>query len=120
MQRQRIAQILLTIALVIVFGWFGIDKLIEPLLWRGFMPSWMDGLFGFPIDTWLVVVGVSEMALAILLLIPIRKVRLVGAALVALHLLVIITQLFVDAGWNDLVVRDIGLFFASVALLLLL
>ena len=120
MQRQRIAQILLTIGLVLVFGWFGIDKLIEPLLWRGYMPRWMDGLMGMPVDTWLVVVGVGEMAMALLLLIPIRKVRMAGAALIALHLVVIVAQLFIDSGWNDLVVRDIGLFFASIALLALL
>ena len=116
MDRKRLPEFVLVAGLVLVFGWFGIDKFLNPLLWIGFMPSSMDGLFGIPITTWLIIVGIGEIVLAVLVILPNHKVRKVGAALMALHLIAIIFQV----GWNDIGVRDIGLLASSVALLLLI
>ncbi len=107
---------LLTIGLAVVFGWFGIDKFLTPLIWIGWMPLWMEGLMGMPTETWLKIVGVSEIIMALLIIIPIRKVRMVGAVLIALHLVAILTQ----TGWSDIGVRDTGLLFSALALLFLL
>lgn len=116
MQRSALAQWLLIAALVIVFGWFGIDKFLSPGLWIGWIPAWMEGLMGLPRETWLKIIGTSEMLFAVLLLIPQRRIRQAAALLIALHLIAVISQ----TGWNDIGVRDIGLLLSSLSLLALL
>jgi len=116
MQRPSLAKNILIAGQVFVFAYFGIDKFVHPELWLGWIPMWMDNLLGMPRETWLSIIGVSETLMAILLLIPVRSVRLTGAILIALHLAGIITQV----GWNDVGVRDIGLLIADLALIFLL
>ena len=116
MDRKQLAKYLLIGALVFVFGWFGLDKLRNPILWSGFLPLGMDGLFQVGNDTWIVVIGILELLFAFLLLIPVRRVRQVAATLMVLHLVGILWQV----GWNDIGVRDIGLLISGVALLVLL
>lgn len=103
-------------AFVFVFGWFGIDKLRNPLLWTGFLPLWIDGFFGISVDVWIVVIGFIEIFLAALLLIPVRRIRQLGTLLVVLHLAGVVWQV----GWNDIGVRDIGLLISALALLVLI
>ena len=116
MQKDRLAFRFLTIGLVLVFGWFGIDKFLHPLTWIGWMPTWMDGLMGMPKDTWLQVTGAIEIVLAAALLFPIRIIRRIASIGIILHLIAVITQI----GINDIFVRDVGLLCAAVALALLL
>lgn len=115
MQRHSAAKFILIACLVFVFGYFGIDKLIHPDYWIGWIPEWM-GNFGLSRNAWLTVIGLTEALFAILLLIPVRRVQQAGAVLIALHLVAILTQV----GWNDVGVRDIGLLLSSLALLFLL
>ena len=116
MNRKGLAIILLLSGLALVFGWFGIDKFRNTFMWVGFLPSWMDGFLGYSKDIWIAVIGAIEILLAVMIVIPVRRVRQTGASLMALHLLGILTQV----GWNDIAVRDIGLLMSSVALLMLL
>ena len=116
MERKHFAVWILIAAQVFVFGWFGIDKLRNSLMWIGFLPAWMDGFLQVGSDVWVVGIGFVEIFLAILLLVPIRRVRQIAVTLMALHLLGVLTQV----GWNDVGVRDIGLLLSSVALLILL
>lgn len=106
---------LLTASMVLVFLYFGIDKFVHPVLWMGWIPLWMDGLLGIPVATWLMIIGATEILLALFVLFPIRKVRQIGCILIALHLVAIITQV----GWNDIGVRDMGILLAALALLFL-
>lgn len=116
MERVTIVRWLLTAALVLVFGYFGIDKFLSPILWIGWIPPWMDGLLGLSREVWLKGVGIAEIVVAILLLVPHRRVRQAGAALAVVQLLGVLTQV----GWNDVGARDAGLLLASVALFLLI
>ena len=115
MDRKRLANLLLTAALVFVFGWFGIDKLRNPLFWSTYLPLWMDGAFGVESDVWIILIGIVEMLFALLLLIPIRRVRQGTLILILLHFSGIVWQ----AGWNDVGVRDIWLMMSAIALLVL-
>jgi uncharacterized membrane protein YphA (DoxX/SURF4 family) len=115
-QRTHIAGWILSIGLAVVFGYFGFDKFAEPLLWIGWMPTWMDGLFGMPVDAWLKVVGASEVVFAVLVLIPVANVRRVGALLIALQLLAILPI----AGLNDIGLRDFAMMMAAIALAVVL
>jgi len=116
MQRTLTAKWLLVAALAIVFGWFGIDKFLSPFLWIQWIPPWFEGLLTLTRDQWLSVIGAIEIVFAALLLIPVRRIQLVAASLIALQLVGVLTQ----TGWNDIGVRDLGLLLSSVALLFLL
>ncbi len=116
MQRQNSAKWILVASLAFVFGYFGLDKFMNPDIWIGWMPMWLEELMGFTREQWLMITGATEMFFAILLLIPHRRVQQAGSILVALHLLAILTQ----TGWNDIAIRDIGLLLSSVALFLML
>lgn len=116
MERKRLPEYFLTAALVFVFAWFGIDKFTHPSIWTGFLPAWMDGLAGMPASTWILIIGAQELLFAVMLLVPVRRVRQLGALLIALHLVGVVAQV----GWNDIGVRDIGLLLSSLALLTLL
>lgn len=107
---------LLLAAFILVFGYFGIDKFVHPLLWTGYLPLWMHGLLGMDKNIWIKIVGASEIGMALLLLIPHIYARLAGTILVILHLAAVLVQV----GWNDIGVRDIGLMLAAGALLVLL
>ncbi len=108
--------LILTASLVLVFGYFGIDKFLNPTIWIGWIPAWMDGLLGLSVYTWLNIIGVTELLLAFLLVIPVRRVRQAGVILICLHLIGILTQV----GWNDIGVRDLGLLGAALGLLFLI
>lgn len=116
MERKRLALGILIAAQVFVFAWFGLDKLRNPLLWTGFLPPSLDGFFGVGGDSWIVVIGLIELLLALLLLVPVRRVRQAAAVLIALHLAGVLTQV----GWNDVGARDIGLLLSDLATLILL
>lgn len=116
MQRIRLATWILSVGLAAVFGWFGIDKFLTPAVWIGWIPAWMDGLFGMPVDVWLKIIGVGEIVVAILLLVPVRNVRRAGAILVALQLLAILPI----AGFNDIGLRDFAMMLSAIALAILL
>jgi uncharacterized membrane protein len=116
MQRNNLPKYLLIAALAFVFIYFGIDKFINPIIWIGFMPPWMDGLMGMSLNTWLLITGVTEIIFGAMLFVPNRRVQQAGTILIALHLVAILTQI----GWNDIAIRDIGLLLASGALFFLL
>lgn len=116
MDRKSLAKYILIAALVFVLGWFGVDKLRDPYFWATYLPLWMDGLFGIPGDSWIIGIGFFEMLLAVLLLIPVRRVRQVATVLIVLHLASVVSQ----TGLDDIGIRDIGLLISAVALLLLL
>ena len=115
-ERNAIARYLLLAELILIFGYFGIDKFLNPIVWIGWMPSWMDGLLGMPKETWLQIVGTGEITMAVLLVVTVRLVRQIGATLVVLEVMGILTQV----GFNDMGARDFGILLSSLALLALL
>lgn len=116
MQRTNVAKWLLILALSFVFASFGIDKFLHPIIWMGWLPTWMNGLAGLPVESWLKLIGASEILLAFMVLIPLRSIQRIGVMLMILQLLGILTQV----GWNDVAVRDIGIMISAIALLALL
>ena len=117
MERKRLAVYVLGAGLIIVFAWFGIDKFRNAYLWVGFLPSWIDGALGMSKNVWIRVIGAFEILLAVMLAVPYRPVRQAAAALMALHLAGILTQVGIN---NDVGIRDIGLTMMSAGLFILL
>lgn len=116
MQRQAAGKMLLIAGLGLVFGVFGVDKFLSPFVWIGWIPTGMEGLLGLSRGVWLRVIGFAELLMAILVIIPLQRVRQTGATLMALHLVAILTQ----TGWSDIGIRDTGLLLSALALLFLL
>ncbi len=110
------ARNVLLCGLAFIFLSFGVDKFVHPLLWIGWIPTWMDGLWGMTSSQWLQIIGASEALIGAALLFPVRLVRQIATIVAALHLVTILTQV----GWNDIAVRDIGLLAMTVALWFLL
>lgn len=106
------ARYLLILGVAFVFVYFGVDKFFHPLVWIGWLPTWMNGLAGLDKSIWLNIIAITEIIIGIMVLIPVRGVRKVVVLLAALHLTGILTQ----TGWNDIAVRDIGLLFMTMAL----
>ncbi len=111
MSRITVARWILILGIAFVFLYFGIDKFVHPKTWIGWMPDWMDGLLGMKNDLWMQIVAVTEIMIAIALLIPVRILQQVASIAASLHLLAILSQV----GWNDIAVRDIGLLFMSMS-----
>lgn len=116
MDRNRTAQYVLIGSLAFVFGYFGIDKFVTPLLWIDWIPDWLTGVLGASKEQWLQFIGAIEILTAIGLLIPVRRLRQVACVGAILQLLGILTQ----TGWNDVAVRDINILLSAAALLFLL
>ena len=100
---------LLSIGLGITFLYAGIASLLDPTSWIGYLPAWTD-VFA-PADTLIVVHGIVQTLLGITLIVGIatRPVALI----VALDIAGILAFYGIDA----VSFRDIGLFFAALALL---
>ncbi len=116
MSRTNTARTILILGLSFVFIYFGIDKFANAVLWIGWIPPWMDGLFGLPSSLWLSVIGSIEIVLGLALLAPVKILRQTASILMSLHLIGVLTQV----GWNDVGVRDIGLLSMSISIWFLL
>lgn len=78
------ASILLRYSIVLLFGWFSIQQLINPAFWVGFLPEW-TGYFPIPGEMLVRLNGWLELILALMLLCGVYT-RFV-ATLLSLHLL---------------------------------
>lgn len=116
MERVKAAKGALTAAMVVVFGVFGIDKFIRPLVWLGWIPEWTENISGVSREVWLQVAGSIELLFAAAVLFPNKLIRRIAAWGMVVHLLLVLTQ----TGVNDLFVRDVGLLLGAIALALLL
>lgn len=108
---ERFSPLTLRISLGILFLFFGIDKLINPNSWIGWVPRWIWGVMD--IDFFILSQGILE-ALIGALLVGGLFTRIVAAIASILMLLII-----VSIGFNDIAIRDIGLLGASLSLILL-
>jgi len=117
MDRKEVVRWLLIVGLAYVFLFFGIEKMVRPVLWIGWIPPGFEGVFGLARNRWLLLFGVIEIALGLLLLVPKANIQRVVASLMAFHLFAVMTQTGV---FTDIGARDTGLLFGSVALVFLL
>ena len=105
--------LVLRVGLGLVLLWFGISEVINPVSMQGYIPSWFRAILFFNVNTFIFLNGVIEILLAVLLILGLFT-RLV-AILTALHLLAIT----IAVGYNEIGVRDFGLFMAALSLALM-
>ena len=106
-------QFVLRLGLVIVFGVFGIDKIVHWPLgmeWSAWMPAWLPFMPGAP---FMFAMGVIETIAAVLLLIG-KYVRIVALACAFL-----LAGIVVSFGFNEIMIRDLGILAMALALALM-
>lgn len=111
----KLSRMFLRISLSYVFIAFGADKFVHPFLWLGWIPPWMESFLGMSRETWLQIIGVTEIVIGIAALFPLRIIRQLGAMAMILHLIGVFTQ---TGLLNDIGIRDTGLLLVAIALCL--
>ena len=101
---------IIRIGLAVVFIWFGIDKLIAPINWFGYVPSFIDAL-PISIRDFVLINGLFEIILGLMLLWP-RSVRIAADIIAAFLVAVLVFQ-----GFNEVTIRDLGLIAMALSLI---
>ena len=101
--------LILRIGLGLTILWFGVNQLMSPQDWVGWVPAWTAAL-GLAPETVVFLNGLFETIFAALLILGLW-VR-IAASLLFLHMILII----IDIGFNEIGVRDFGLAAALLAL----
>ncbi len=113
-QSLRISNLILRLSLALVFLWFGIDKFFHPSYWiDAWVPSSVISFIGMlhiSVNGLLYTMGVAELLIGISLA---SNMFVDFFALIAALMLVVIS-LF--NGFNEIIVRDIGLIGGLLAL----
>ncbi|MFL6117654.1 MAG: hypothetical protein ACJ786_40830 [Catenulispora sp.] len=92
---------------------FGLDKFTNLMTdWPGYLAPWIDKLIPGTAQQFMYVVGAVEIVAGILVAVRPR----IGAAVVALWLAGIITNLLILGNYYDVALRDFGLLVAALAL----
>lgn len=94
-----------------VFLWFGINQLMNPGNWTGFLPLWADNL-PLSLETLILIHGSVETLFGALLLVGYQP-RIVASVLT---FMLVMTTLHLNYG--PVMIRDIGLIFATVSIVL--
>ena len=102
---------ILRVGLGITFIWVGVLIYRDPLGWAGYIQPWALKFIPGSLETTMIQTGIWDIAFGLLMLF--RPTVWLGALLGAMHLVVVL----VTAGITEVTVRDIGLLFAAVALL---
>ena len=92
---------------------FGLDKFFNLMTdWPGYLAPWVDKLIPGTAQQFMYVVGVIEIVAGLLVAVRPR----IGAAVVALWLAGIITNLLILGNYYDVALRDFGLLIGALAL----
>jgi uncharacterized membrane protein YphA (DoxX/SURF4 family) len=100
----------LRVGLGLVFAWIGVDILRHPETWIGYVPPNLP--FGLTREVGLKLNGILDVALGLLLIAD--KLPKITAAVAVLHL----AGILVTQGINAVIIRDVGLLGAALALVL--
>ncbi|WP_186760497.1 hypothetical protein [Arthrobacter alpinus] len=94
----------------------GLDKFFDVLTnWENYLAPWLLGISPFSAHTMMLIIGVVEIAAAIMVALRPRY----AAFVVALWLAGIIVNLLTYSGFYDVALRDFGLLVAALALAVL-
>src|SRR3989344_6043712 len=112
-QSLRTSHLILRLSLAIVFLWFGVDKFFHPVYWiNSWLPQFLINLGAyFRISTSAMVYGVGVVEL----LIGISLVSNIFVDFFALVAAVLLTTVSLFYGFNEVLVRDVGLIGALLA-----
>ena len=102
---------IIRVGLALVLLWFGIDEIINPENWFGYVPAWIISIIPISLKLFIIFNGIFEIFIGALLLIGF-KTRII-ALISALHLL----SITLSIGYNDIAIRDFGLMLMAISLI---
>ena len=105
---------ILRVGLGLTILWFGISQLVNPNEWIGYLPEWAFSISVISTITFVILNGIFETLTAAMLIT--NQYSKLSAILLSIHMIVIVFHL----GYNDIAIRDIGIFFGCLALVFLL
>lgn len=105
------ATAIIRISLALILLWFGIDEILNPQNWFGYIPAWLSSVLPFSLNTFIILNGIFEIIIGSLLLIGFYT-RII-AFIAALHLFFIT----IAVGYNEVGVRDFGLTMMAISLI---
>jgi len=105
------ATVVIRISLALVLLWFGIDQILNPGNWFGYIPLSISSIIPFNLGTLILLNGIIEIIMGVLLLIGLYT-RII-AFIAALHLL----SITIAVGYNEIGVRDFGLTMMAISLI---
>ena len=109
---QPFAPTLVRLGMSAVFVWFGLNQLMSPSLWTGYVPDMAANLVGGNVTLLVLLNGWFEVVAGLTLALGLQ-VRLISFLLGA-HLIVISTSL----GTSSIAIRDYGLSIATLSIVL--
>ena len=110
-KNKKYSTTIIRIALALVLLWFGIDEIINPENWFGYIPQWFNNFIPFSLETFFLLNGIFEIIIGVLLFIGLYT-RII-AFIAAFHLL----SITIAVGYNDIGIRDFGLTLMAVSLI---
>lgn len=111
-KRKALGRAILRIGMALVFLWFGIDQIIEPNAWIGFIPEWVLGMVPLSATVFIYLNAAFEIVFGAALLFGLFT-RFV-AFLLFLH----IADITLTVGFSAIGVRDFGLSVAMFTIFL--
>ncbi len=108
MNSHDIGSTILRVGLALVFFWFGVQQLIDPSAWTGFVPSFASSII--PAGILVALNGLMELSLGALLLFGVYT--RFAAVILGLHMLGIAASI----GWSPIGIRDFGLAISTIAI----
>lgn len=115
MTRAALTWFILQLGLAVTFVYAGVDILLHPTNWIGWLPQWLSAISPLKDTPLLYTIGVGHIMLAALLFVP-RYTR-VAATLLAAFLVALLVSSSRDS-WL-IVYRDVGVLSAALALVVL-
>ena len=106
-------QLALRVGLAFVFIYAGINSLLNPSAWIGFVPVWIDTIPLISREVFLTIHGLFEIVLGLALLFGIYKKLTAALAFLSL------AGIIIFFGINDITFRDLGLIAAAYTLFIL-
>lgn len=106
--------LVMRVSLGFVLGWFGVNEILNPVYWSGYVPPLAESLWPFGLNLFVQLHGAILSILGLSLLIN-KYIRYAGFVSVGV-LVTIIGGLIMLNGFNEIVVRDIGLLGLALAI----
>ncbi|MBS3143557.1 DoxX family membrane protein [Candidatus Woesearchaeota archaeon] len=111
--KTKIATLILRVALGFIFFWFGMDKIINPIDWKGFITPALSKLIFVDLGIFILLLGIIEIILGIMLILGLFTRT--ASVIVLIHLImVVMTQ-----GFNQISIRDFGLIAIALYLIMI-
>jgi len=110
-ENKNYSVVFIRISLALILLWFGVDEILNPEDWYGYVPSWVSDNLPFTLEFFISLNGIIEITIGAFLLLGWHT--RIFAFIVALHLI----SITLAVGYNEIGIRDFGLTMMAVSLL---